>query len=114
MARRMANYVLIEGISIDLGLRDNIIKEQSLIHNQLSANIFHKMILYAFFKSGLSEHNPGEFLNVSQVCFPNEHKDCDICHNLRKPYFIKCSICASFLCFDHFFVDYHFHDLNDV
>lgn len=108
IARRIADRVMLDEIDINMGLRDNIIKEQSLIHNQLSSKKFQKMIKYSFFKSGLTDDDPGEFENVHEVCFSGLENDCDIM-DCKSDSFIRCSHCEKYLCFDHFFIQFHTH-----
>lgn len=107
LARRIADKIILDEIDVDMGNRNNIIKEQSLIHNQLSSPKFENMIKYAFFKSGITEDNPGCFENLQQVCFPINNEKCAECDDSS---FIRCSHCEKFLCFKHFFLAYHFHN----
>lgn len=106
IARRMADRVMLEEININMGSRDNIIKEQSLIHNQLSSSRFNNMIKYSFYKAGLTDNDPGEFENVHQVCFSNLASECSV-NDCENDPFIRCSHCEDNLCFDHFFVEFH-------
>lgn len=108
IARRIADRVVLDEIDINMGIRDNIIKEQSLIHNQLCSPKFNDLIKYAFFKSGLTQDHPGSFLDIREVCFPSDIQDCSVtdCENC---FLIQCSHCEANLCFKHFFIDYHAH-----
>jgi len=84
---------------------------QLLIHNQLSAPIFQNMWKYSWFKSGYTLERPDTFTNVNQTLFPNTMNECDIdeCVNFH---LLKCSHCRKFLCMQHFFEDYHYHDIE--
>ncbi|CAF4180350.1 unnamed protein product, partial [Rotaria sordida] len=51
----------------------------SLVHNQLSAPVFNKMICYAWFACGYTKDDPSPFENINDVCFPYEttHVKCE-------------------------------------
>lgn len=93
--------------SDELTTRNNVIRMQSLLHNQLSAPVFQDMIKYSWFSSGLTDERP-IFLSVSEVCFSfsTDNKICKKCSSSR---FLKCAHCQMLLCFQCFFYDYHFH-----
>ena len=102
--------VALDGLEIQIHERNNIIRLVSLMHNQLSADVFRPMIKYAWFSSGLIRDDPSPFVSVNQVCFASsgthiqcEEKDCD------ESVFITCARCSKKLCFQHFFINYHFH-----
>jgi hypothetical protein len=109
--RQMSSHVVLDDIDIDLTVRDNIILMHSLIHNQLSAPIFQNMWKYSWFKSGYSVDKPPDFSNVKQALFEViaekcSEQNCDNCQ------FIRCAHCRNYLCFNHFFVLYHFHQMD--
>lgn len=110
LIKRLYHHVAIEQVDINLWERNNIIKLISLVHNQLPSRVFKDMIKYSWFCSGYTHVNPSPFQNVLQVCFPRlfsvEERHEDQCDGTV---FIVCSICSKKLCFDHFFVQYHFH-----
>lgn len=92
----------------EITTRNNVLRMQSLLHNQLSASIFEDMIKYSWFSSGLTDERP-IFLTVSEVCFSflsDDKKVCEICSSAR---FLKCAHCQKILCFNCFFYEYHFH-----
>ncbi|CAF1380908.1 unnamed protein product [Didymodactylos carnosus] len=104
------NRMALDELDIHLHQWNNIIRLVSLLHNQLSADVFVSMIKYSWFASGLLKEDPSRFQNVNEVCFPKsrnheewEEKDCD------ESVFINCARCSKKLCFEHFFVGYHFH-----
>lgn len=110
LIKRFYHHVALEQLDINLHERNNIIKLVSLVHNQLSSPVFHKMIQYSWFASGYTTINPSPFRNVLQVCFPQiafeercEEQDCE------ESVFIRCAVCSKKLCFEHFFIAYHFH-----
>ena len=69
IARKMYDYVRLYGIEINLAQRNNIIRMNSLIDNQLSSKSFTRMIQYAWFQSGYLQADPGSFRNVKEACF---------------------------------------------
>jgi len=108
LARRIYDRVTLDEINIHMGERNNLIKLQSLIHNQLSSDVFSPMIKYAWFKAGYTDTDPSPFKSVSDVCFNFKDIYCDVtlCDGFA---FIQFSHCGVILCFHHFFVLYHFH-----
>lgn len=87
--------------------RNGIIKLQSLLHRQLSAEIFQPMIRYAWYSSGLLTEKK-TFLNVRQACFEfsETEKTCLFCNQIR---FIKCARCRHCICFSHFYFENHIY-----
>lgn len=110
LIKRVYHYVALEEIDINLWERNNIIKLMSLVHNQLASPVFKKMIQYSWFSSGYTNDDPSPFQNVLQVCFPQDAlvAQCEE-RNCIATTFITCAICSKKLCFDHFFIEYHFH-----
>ena len=108
IARRLSDHVRLHDYDINLGQRNNIIKMNSLIHNQMSSKIFTRMIQYAWFRSGYLINDPGPLENVKQVCFSFKGYSCSE-NNCVEIAFIQCSWCARSLCICHFFTDYHLH-----
>ncbi len=102
----MYERVALDKLNINLRERNKIIRMQSLIINQLSAEIFKPMNRYAWFASRYLDTKPGTFKNVNEVCFPFDYKVCAAC---IKSAFICCSWCRVFLCFECFFVLFHTH-----
>ena len=49
IARRIFDYVQLDGIAINLSERNNIIRLNSRVHNQLSSHRFMSMIKYSWF-----------------------------------------------------------------
>ena len=110
LIKRIYHHVAIEQIDINLWERNNIIKLTSLVHNQLSSRLFNDMIQYSWYCSGYTNLNPSPFQNVLQVCFPKvtSVEECQE-SSCNETAFINCSICSKRLCFEHFFVQYHYH-----
>lgn len=97
--------ILIGGEKIELNSRYDAIRIQSLTHYILSSPKFKNMIQYAWYASKLASERE-IFLNVNQLCFPvNIHNLKCLCNKQNS--FIKCSWCASNLCFQCFFVNFH-------
>ena len=106
--RKFSDSVLIHEYDIILHLRNNILKLQSLVHNQFSAPRYINMFRYAWYKSGYLDEHPGEFKTPANYSFSaNENIYCDICQGIA---FIRCGWCNKTLCFKHFFSDYHYHE----
>ncbi|CAF1391547.1 unnamed protein product [Rotaria sordida] len=97
-----------DGMDTDVTERNNILKLQSLTHNQLSAPVFTAMIKYAWFKAGYLDVHPGPFKTVIEVCYGFDDLQCHV-RNCSSCSFIRCSYCGSILCIEHFFNNYHFH-----
>jgi len=108
IARRLYDRILLDDMDTDVTERNNILKLQSLTHNQLSAPVFTAMIKYAWFKAGYLDVHPGRFKTVTEVCFGFNDLQCHM-HNCSSCSFIQCSYCGSVLCIEHFFNNYHFH-----
>jgi hypothetical protein len=106
--RRFSDRVLLDDMDINLHQRNNIIKLQSLIHNQFSSPRFYNCFKYAWFKSGYTEIRPGPFKNPVEFCFVITDKNCDKCDDIN---FIFCAWCKLSFCFNHFFINYHFCDV---
>jgi hypothetical protein len=66
------------------------------------------MIQYAWYASGYTDDHPGSFKTVAKVCFSFDATICASPPCDTVP-FICCSWCGKLLCFNHFFLDYHFH-----
>jgi hypothetical protein len=81
----------------------------SLAYNQLSSSKSNLMIRYSWYESGYIKQNPGVFKNVKEVCFSFKDSHCQIQQCSDSLPFIKCSHCSKVLCFEHFFILYHFH-----
>jgi len=107
IAKRFYDHVLLHNLNINLHHRDNILKLQSLIHNQFSSPRFKNSIKYAWFKARLLDSRPKSFQNCSEFCFRNLDSHCltEMCDVIS---FIRCGCCKNSFCFCHFFNDYHF------
>ena len=106
--RRLFDQVLLDELDINISERNNIIRLTSLTHNQLSAEVFPKMIQYAWYTSGYTDDHPGSFKTVAEMCFSFDATICAVSSCDASP-FISCSWFNKPLCFNHFFLNYHFH-----
>ncbi|CAF5070504.1 unnamed protein product, partial [Rotaria sp. Silwood1] len=102
IARKIYDHIRLRNSDINLCQRNNIIKLNSLIYNQLSSKHFNSMIKYAWFQSGYLKNDPGSFKNVKEVCFKFQDSSCNG-NNCAEPTFIRCSWREKSLCIDHFF-----------
>lgn len=111
MAKSFSDLVILSGYDVELRLRNNIIKLQSIIHNQLCAPRFQNLFKYAWFKSGYINERPEKtdhpvsfvFVRQSATVMPT----CVNCETLAD---FRCSWCTQHFCFQHFFIEFHFHD----
>lgn len=95
-----SDTVLLYNFEINLHLRNNILKLQSLTHNQFSSPRFVNMFKYAWWKSGYIPDKPDKCETPVQFCFQNADADCAHCSQFAV---IKCSWCSENLCIQHFF-----------
>ena len=108
LTKRIYHRVSLDELDVDLRSRDSIIKLQSLVHNQLSSSIFKPMISNAWSTCGYIPKQYPNFSNVIEICFSFEMSSCSE-RSCDESVFICCSHCRRALCFEHFFVKYHFH-----
>ncbi|XP_024940097.1 uncharacterized protein LOC112494251 [Cephus cinctus] len=99
--RAIYNQMMLESTEQETHDRNFFLKIHSLVHNQLTADVFRPMLQYAWYKSGYHVADPGKFRNVNEVCFNKEQilDDCAICEN---SVFIKCAHCNKSLCLKDF------------
>jgi len=79
---RTSDNVILQEKDINLHSRNDIIKLQSLTHNQFFPPRFKNLFQYAWFKNGYLITHPGEFPNPVFFCYFKNEK-----------YVPKCSIC---------------------
>lgn len=105
--RHFSDSVLLLNEDLNLHLRNNIIKLQSLTHNQFSSPRYVNLFKYAWFQSGYINKKPEEFENPVEISLRQSGTHCEIpgCSNIA---IIRCSWCQKSLCLKHFFEDYHF------
>lgn len=109
--KTFSDQILLRNIDINLHQRNNVLKLQSLVHNQLSSPRYRNLFTYSWYKSGYIDNRPNNFEHPVKFAFSNYGEiisaRCSIC---GAPAIIKCSRCNEFLCFKHFFEDFHYHE----
>lgn len=106
--RHFSDSIVLMNYDMNLHLRNNIIKLQSLTHNQLASPRYVNLFKYSWFKSGYIKEKPDDFENPVSFAFGEACKShCEIsgCNNIA---IIRCSWCKKSLCFKHYFDDYHY------
>ena len=105
--RHFSGSVILLNSDVNLHLRNNIIKLQSLVHNQLSSPRYINIFKQGWFRSNYIDKKPEKFDNPVEFGFGGSQPHCDIrgCKNVA---IIRCSWCQKSLYLKHFFNDYHF------
>lgn len=98
--RQFSDLVLLYNYDVNLHLRNNILKIQSLIHNQFSSPRFRNLFKYAWFKSGYIQEMPEKCEKPSDFCLKNCEPCCNVCTKIA---IVKCAWCTQSLCIQHFF-----------
>lgn len=109
--RYFSDTIVLYNYDINLHHRNNIIKLQSLIHNQFSSPRFKNLIKYSWYKSGYITEKPPEFDNPVDYCFKKCAAICNLCSMSAV---VKCAWCTKSLCMSHFFTDYHVCEIFQV
>jgi hypothetical protein len=110
--RKIWDRVLLNGLDVNLYQRNNILKLQSLVHNQFSSTKFVNLFKYLWFASEYTDNHPGKFENPVEYCYNVQDKKCSrIDLSCNSASFIICSWCEQLLCFEHFFIDFHFYNI---
>lgn len=105
--RHFSDAVLLLNHDLNLHLRNNIIKLQSLVHNQLSSPRYQNLFRYAWFKSNYTNEKPEHFDNPVSFAFGDSSlPKCEI-EGCTEVAIVRCSWCKKSLCFKHFFDEYH-------
>jgi len=106
--RKFSDNVILMHYDLNLHIRNNIIKLQSSVHNQLSSPRYKDFFKYSRYKSGYINERPDEFDNPVDFSFGDSCKmHCEIegCTNIA---IVRCDWCKKSLCFKHFYEDYHY------
>ena len=87
-----------------------IIVSQVLAHNQLSADCYVPMLKHAWQAGGYKNSSPVDvFKAVNEVNFLKlSSLKCESCDSFC---FIRCAHCSKTLCFDHFVLNFHYHEV---
>lgn len=104
--RKLSDITLLMDYDVNLHERNNIIKIQSLTHNQFSSPRFQNVFKYAWYKSGYLTEKPARF--ETPVDFSLHFKEEPICSVCGEIAIMRCGWCKKLLCFQHFFIDYHY------
>ncbi|XP_046145813.1 uncharacterized protein LOC123989181 isoform X1 [Osmia bicornis bicornis] len=87
--RHFSDDVLLHDYDVNLHLRNNIIKLQSLVHNELSSPRYKNLFQYGWYKSGYTEKKSGDFVNLVDYAFEQNTKmKCALCDEIP---IIRCS-----------------------
>jgi len=78
LLKDFSDTVLLLESNINLDERNNIIKLQSLIHNQLSSPRYHNLFKYLWFKSDYTNERPEKFENLIEFSFNKSSTICNI------------------------------------
>lgn len=106
--RTFSDNIILQERDVNLHSRNEIIKLQSLTHNQLSSPRFKNLFQYAWFKSGYVEIHPGEFQNPVEFCYLQNEKHIPKCSICGMAAFMRCAWCGEYFCFKHFYEEYHY------
>jgi len=98
--RQFSDIVMLYNYDINLHLRNNVLKIQSLIHNQFSSPRFRNLFKYAWWKSGYIAEKPERCETPADFCFKNCNLNCEFCSNIG---LIRCAWCNQSMCMQHFF-----------
>lgn len=98
--RQFSDIVILYGCDINLHLRNNVLKIQSLIHNQFSSPRFRNLFKYAWWKSGFIDEQPEKCEAPADFCFKNCGITCEFCKDIA---LIRCAWCTKSMCVQHFF-----------
>ena len=88
--RRFSDSVILMNSGVNLHLRNNINKLQSLVHNQLSSPRYINIFRHGWFKSNYIGKKPENFDNPVEFGFGGSRSHCEIpgCKNVA---IIRCS-----------------------
>ncbi len=103
--RRFSYRVLLDVLDVNLFQRNNILKLQSLVHNQFSSTKFINLFKYSWFACNYTDSHPRKFENPLVYCFNVRDKSCSRSDlDWSSVSFINCSWCDQSFCFEHFFL----------
>lgn len=98
--KQFSDIVMLYNYDINLHSRNNILKIQSLIHNQFSSPRFKNMFLYAWWKCGYIAEKPDKWESPTDFCLRNCNGTCEYCNDIA---IIRCGWCMKSNCMQHFF-----------
>jgi len=99
--RRVSDLIVSPQLDVVLRSRDNIIKMQSLTHNQMSSPRYQEMFKYGWYKAGYLAAHPAIFQTPVQYRFLSSLGKCetDMCDERA---FLRCRWCSKKMCFKDF------------
>jgi len=98
--KQFSDLIILYNYDVNLHLRNNILKIQSLIHNQFSSPRFVNLFKYAWWKSGYIEEKPAKCQTPVEYCLKGCGTICDVCDDIA---IMKCAWCTKSMCMEHFF-----------
>ena len=96
----LSDFIILHGCHINLHLRNNILKIQSLTHNQFSSPRFVNLFKYSCYKSGYVSQKPPKCETPVSYCFQGIDHVCKLCDKIAC---LRCAWCTNYICLDHFF-----------
>ena len=107
--RKISDRILLDDLKVNLHDRNEIMKIQSLTHNQFRSPRFKQFIKFAWFKAGYVHSRPPHFKTPVEFCFDLSIDDCHFdCTQCYDGVFVICSWCKLPLCFNHFYQQNHY------
>lgn len=103
--RRFSDIVLMHNLDINLHLRNNILKLQSLTHNQLSSPRWTNLFRNSWYQCGYTNEKLESVGSPVHFCFDNATEI--YCH-CRGTGLFMCCWCKEVLCVDHFYTKLHY------
>ncbi|KYN13321.1 hypothetical protein ALC57_14502 [Trachymyrmex cornetzi] len=100
--RTFSDNVILQEKDINLHSRSEIIKLQSLTHNQFSSPRFKNLFQYAWFKSSYLTTHPSEFQNSEDFCYYRNEKHISKCSICGRAAFMGCALCEEYFVFKIF------------
>jgi hypothetical protein len=108
LMKMIQDAILLQDSKIVLQQRNNIIKFQSLVQNQMESPRYVNMIKFAWYESTYITRHPPPFLTPRQFSSNlGKSQSCDILP-CKFAAFLKCGWCKCILCIKHFFELYHY------
>lgn len=98
--RQFSDLIILYNYDVNLHLRNNVLKIQSLIHNQFSSPRFKNLFKYAWWKSGYISEKPEKCQTPAEFCLRGCEAYCQICNDMA---IMQCAWCKKSLCIQHFF-----------
>ena len=107
--KKFTEDIMLNDYAINIHLRDNVVRLNSLILNQFQPELFTPMFLYAWRKGGYAVEALARFESLDEICFELSNSSCaENCSNLP---FLCCAwpVCRKSLCLPCFFLKNHEH-----